>query len=109
MENKWILNGMANPEKMEYSILKWENQFINGFGTEMHSSSTFEGHLFGGSIGYSIEDQKWSQYLLNSGDSDLLIVPDSKRIFSLSLSEKTGPLHLGDWPESWVRSHAASA
>ena len=46
------------------------NQFINGFGTEMHSSSTFEGHLFGGSIGYSIEDQKWNQYLLNSGDSD---------------------------------------
>ena len=74
------------------------NQFINGFGTEMHSSSTFEGHLFGGSIGYSIEDQKWNQYLLDSGDSDLLIVPDSKRIFSLSRLRRQGHFILETGP-----------
>ena len=73
-------------------------QFINGFGTEMHSSSTLEGHLFGGSFGYSIENGKWGQYLLNSGDSNLLIVPDSKRIFSLSCLRRQGHFILETGP-----------
>ena len=66
------------------------NQFINGFGMEIHSASTFDGHLFGGSIGYSIDDQKWNQHLLSSGDRDLLIVPDSERILSLSRLRRQG-------------------
>ena len=82
-----------------YSLIRREsNQFINGFGTEMHSSSTLEGHLFGGSIGYSIEEGKWGQYLLNSGDSNLLIVPDSKRIFSLSCLRRQGHFILETGP-----------
>ena len=31
MGNKWILNGMVDPEKMEYSILEGQHKFINWF------------------------------------------------------------------------------
>ena len=30
-QTKQLFNGMANPDKMEYPIPKWNTQFINGF------------------------------------------------------------------------------